>query len=340
MDTEKSPYNILIIEDKPGGSASILNYLNEDFEHSNKIMVSTFINAKEVFEKQEIFFDIVLLDLSLPEVDGMEGIKSMVALAGNAPVVIVSDYTSLAFSKLAISYGASDYLIKGELTPNVLNRAIVHNVERKNHVQEIVRSKENYAELFQCSPQPLITYNANNFTILNVNEAACRLYGYSFEEFLTLTLIDIRPKSEVDHLHSEFKRVIDSETASKNYVGIFKHQKKNGETFMVEIYSNPASQLNNDIRVSLVTDVSLRVKYTEMIENQNKRLKEITWIQSHIVRAPVARILGLVALMSDKDQLMQNCEQDFILNSIRESANELDIIIHDINEKASKIRTD
>lgn len=77
-----------------------------------------------------------------------------------------------------------------------------------------------------------------------------------------------------------------------------------------------------------------RDAHFEIIENQNQILKDIAWMQSHQVRAPLARMLGLINLYNDSngvdDEFFNN---EKVLKSIKESAHELDEIIKHISEK-------
>lgn len=68
------------------------------------------------------------------------------------------------------------------------------------------------------------------------------------------------------------------------------------------------------------------------INKQNETLKEIAWIQSHVVRAPLARMLGLISLIK-LNSYPGNMNQEQILNLIVESAMELDVTIKDISNK-------
>lgn len=73
------------------------------------------------------------------------------------------------------------------------------------------------------------------------------------------------------------------------------------------------------------------MRINEAIQEQNKILREIAWTQSHVVRAPLARILGVVTLL--KNELMNSNEREEVLNIIADSANELDDIVKTITEK-------
>lgn len=84
----------------------------------------------------------------------------------------------------------------------------------------------------------------------------------------------------------------------------------------------------------LTSDITERKRYIKAIEEQNARMREITWTQSHVVRAPLARIMGLVEIFPYDPTTK---EQDEILAMLRQSANELDKVIHDIVQKSTEI---
>ncbi len=79
----------------------------------------------------------------------------------------------------------------------------------------------------------------------------------------------------------------------------------------------------------------MRKKSAEVLEKQNEKLKEISWMQSHVVRAPLARIMGLIPLINDLKE--NNIELDKMLNYLIVSANELDDVIGDITDKTKVV---
>ena len=80
-------------------------------------------------------------------------------------------------------------------------------------------------------------------------------------------------------------------------------------------------------------DITERLHYIKAIEEQNENLKEISWLQSHVIRAPLARIMGLIQLITDPNQDM--IEKQNALNYLLTSANELDDVIHTITDKTN-----
>jgi PAS domain S-box-containing protein len=85
----------------------------------------------------------------------------------------------------------------------------------------------------------------------------------------------------------------------------------------------------------VIIDVTDKVNYISAIEEQNKKLQNIAWTQSHIVRAPLSRIIGLCNLIS-----MQHEEQEELTEKIQyltSSANELDQIIRDVVKETENV---
>lgn len=79
------------------------------------------------------------------------------------------------------------------------------------------------------------------------------------------------------------------------------------------------------------------IKHTKEIEKQNEVLKEITWIQSHVVRAPLSRIMAMTSLLKDNNNTEE--EKTFFIDNIIISSHELDGIIKDIVTKSENVRS-
>jgi signal transduction histidine kinase len=115
--------------------------------------------------------------------------------------------------------------------------------------------------------------------------------------------------------------------------GTYPHKKKDGEIIQVEISGNAIPYKGKNAKVILAIDVTERVNYIKAVEDQNEKLREISWMQSHVVRAPLARILGLISLM--KDLKANGIEKAEIMDYLEISANELDQVIREITNKTN-----
>lgn len=101
---------------------------------------------------------------------------------------------------------------------------------------------------------------------------------------------------------------------------------QNNKIIPIEINCKITAQ--NEIQ-GIIRDISARNNFINSIKNQNEKLKEIAWIQSHEVRAPLARLLGLLDFLQQYDNITQS-DQIKVINSIRDSALELDLIVRDV----------
>jgi len=197
---------------------------------------------------------------------------------------------------------------------------------------DLEASRQHYSDLFQVSPLPKFVFDANTLEFLDINQAAVDRYGYTREEFLKMTIRDIRPEEEIPLMEEAVKA-----RGSIYYFrpGIFTHRKRNGEIIRVDITSSALTYGDRPARIALMIDVTERMRHLEAIETQNKKLREISWMQSHIIRAPLSRILGLVNIfdnaMPDQSEISQ------ILQYIRVSADELDNVVRAIIESAGNV---
>ncbi|MBE9666334.1 PAS domain S-box protein [Mucilaginibacter boryungensis] len=205
--------------------------------------------------------------------------------------------------------------------------------EAKKSAQALAESERRYSNLFQLSPQPMFVYDMETLKYLDVNAAAITHYGYSREEFLSMTIVDIRPEDDIPLLKQTVAEQQEQEKVQLH--GIFRHRKKTGEIIQVDIQSNQISYKGVRAKVVLANDVTERVRYIEAIEAQNKKLMDISWMQSHIIRAPLSRIMGLIPMLTPYTG--DDPEQRLIQEYLVASANELDQVIRSIIEKTGII---
>lgn len=324
-------YKILIVEDNPGDALLIEDLLFEKIKSLRTTISTSFKDAKKVLSEAECAFDVILLDLSLPDKAGPDLIAETISVCNSIPIIILTGYADMEFGVKSLSLGASDYILKDELTADSLYKSIIYCFEREKNINLLKESERRYSDLFHLSPLPMWVYDWETLQFLDVNKAAIKHYGYSVGEFLSMTIRDIRPFEEIILL----EQVLAQDFKSAIHKGIFKHKKKNGELINVDIQSNSLLFKAKKARIVIATDVTETLDHIKTIENQNKKFTEIAWIQSHVVRAPLARILGLVPLIQNK--IIDTDELEKVLDYIVISANELDVIIRDISQKANEV---
>lgn len=172
-------------------------------------------------------------------------------------------------------------------------------------------------------------------TIVYANDAFTAQTGYTLEEILGKSPLILHGElTNIDEVNKLRTALNNYECCSIEIV----NYKKSGEPFWINIAIAPVADNKGKYThwISIQRDITITKQYLQSIEEQNKKLKEIAWMQSHVVRAPVARIMGLINMITDKiptDQLTT----DQLIQSISDSANELDLIIREIVRKTEKV---
>ncbi|EOZ95357.1 histidine kinase response regulator hybrid protein [Indibacter alkaliphilus LW1] len=336
MKKDVFKYQILVIEDNLGDFLLVEDYLQEMILDPNIKHCQSFKEVKNLFKDNRTDWDVLLLDLSLPDREGENLIEDILKMAGDIPVIVLTGYTDANFALKSLALGVSDYLLKDELNPTTIHKAITYNIERHKNLKRIHLSEKRYAELFELSPQPMWVFDEETFMFLKVNKATEKTYGYSKEEFLKMDIFQIRRPEETNQIKETLAKTGNKEHKSV-FMGIYEHIKKDGSPISVEIHSNIIDFESRKARLIVANDITLKITYLKAIEEQNQRLQEIAWIQSHIVRAPLARMMGLIDLI--KHNNLSDEEKHEFLDHVLNSAIELDNIIREIVSKANEIES-
>jgi PAS domain S-box-containing protein len=140
-------------------------------------------------------------------------------------------------------------------------------IERQRVESQLRESENRYRLLFEANPEAMLVYDTESLCILAVNEAAIRRYGYSREEFLAMTIKDLRPASEQTRLEQILREPLDGPHIHTN----LRHQRKNGTIIDVEVSSDQITFDGRAARLVLATDVTER----KQLENQFRQAQKM-----------------------------------------------------------------
>lgn len=213
--------------------------------------------------------------------------------------------------------------------------------EQKKAEQNLKDNEKKYRYLFNNNPVPMWVIDLVTFKFLDVNKMAILQYGYSREEFLSMTALDIRPEKDKD----DFKKLSDrSEINSSNFNrGIWNHKKKNGTIIPVEIIAHEILYegvrarfiLSNDITDRRKSELNLEKRNKELIKT-NIELDRFVYSVSHDLRSPLTSILGLISFIEEESKETDTLEH---AKMIRSSIKRLDEFIKNILSYSRNNRT-
>ena len=135
------PLSILLVEDSPGDA-----HLFEEEARDGGLAEIKLTHASRVDEALRVYepgaFDLILLDLNLPDAKGIRTVERMLAAAPSTPLVVLTTLADDSLAEQAIAAGAEDYLVKGECEAWQLARALRHAVARRKRFAAHQRSPE------------------------------------------------------------------------------------------------------------------------------------------------------------------------------------------------------
>ncbi|MEG4069133.1 PAS domain S-box protein [Microcoleus sp. Pol11C2] len=205
--------------------------------------------------------------------------------------------------------------------------------ERKQAEAKLRASEERYRLLFKNNPHPMWVYDLETLEFIAVNQAAVQHYGYTRDEFLKMTVADIRPPQELPRLLENISQV----DAGIEFAGVWQHQKKDGTIIDVEITSYAMLFDSRNAELVLAHDVTDRLKAEaelyqakEAAEAASLAKSQFLANMSHELRTPLNAIIGYSEIL--QEEALDLGEENFVsdLERIHNSGQLLLTLINDI----------
>lgn len=199
--------NILLIEHDPSFTRTVGEMIGQARELSAE--VSSAVGLQEGFSAiSGKHFDLVMLDVALPDGAGLANIALLKAEAPKLPIIAAGDADNETVAVEAVQAGAQDYLVKGQLTPGWLERSIRYAIERHRMDITLLAAEEKYHSIFDHLVEGIFQTTADGRYLL-ANMALARIYGYGSPQELMESLTDIgRRLYVVEGRRDEFVRLM------------------------------------------------------------------------------------------------------------------------------------
>ncbi len=348
MTTVRGPYKLLLVEDGPGDADLADERLAEvpDFEYM-LTHVSRLSEALDALARES--FDVVLLDLNLPDSTGIQTLRRLRAAGQAGAVVVLSANTSDEVRCQALRDGAQDFLGKDEPRSRLLARSVLYALERYRAAQQ----HQQIQRLVASNPDAMIVIDGRG-VVRFVNPAGLALLGRRREDFVGELLsfsVAEGQSTEIDILRGEERSIgemlvvrfeWDGEPAFlatiRDVTDRFKAEEASRElnVKLEERVRERTAELeaaNAELRREVIerkrVEEMLRYRSLEL-ESANKELEAFSYSVSHDLRAPLRALDGYSRILLNDFAAALSVEGRGHLQSVRKNAQRMGRLVDDL----------
>ena len=221
-------------------------------------------------------WDLIISDYRLPEFTGLQALRIVRGKSPTLPFILTADAADEASVIECLKAGATDYILKQNplRLPSAVRRAIdeaAEHVKRQEAEDDLRRREQQYRLLFQGNPNPMWVFDLERLEILEVNESAVHHYGYTRDEFLRMTLSDLR----VPESGQRNQGTGDAQAPGL----VWKHRRKDGVVMDMEVVWSPLAFAGRLAALTMAVDVTVRRRIAQnnrIFAKLSHQLSEVT----------------------------------------------------------------
>jgi len=265
VKTDPELIKILLIEDNPGDAELIEDMLRGPDARFELKCVERLSSG--IVQINEDGFDIILLDLGLPDSTGLDTLLKLNAFRPKAPVIVLTGLADETVGTQAVKAGAQDYLIKGQITGNILVRAIRYAVERRLAAAALKESFEKYQTLIETTSTGYLVIDARG-RVLDANREYVRLTGYEMlSEILGRPVTDWTAEWDLERNSREVMECLEQGCVRNLEID---YQGKNGAVTPIEINATVLQTPEGTNILTLCRDITERRKAQEALKKSEE----------------------------------------------------------------------
>ena len=172
---------VLLIEDNPADTLLVRKFLRKITTDKFELVEAEFLREGLTYLRDDNF-DVILLDLSLPDSWGLDSLAEIQQITTEIPLIVLTGMQDEANALAALREGAQDYLVKGSISADLLAKSINYSIERQQTAEKLRQSEIRYRGVVEDQTELICRFLPDG-TLTFVNQSYCRYFALS-EEYL------------------------------------------------------------------------------------------------------------------------------------------------------------
>jgi signal transduction histidine kinase len=332
-----APIKILLIEDNPA-DAHLIRLLLADKKVRGLGSPPTFevlhVNrlAAGLAYLEEMHLDIILLDLSLPDSHGTKTFERVIEASPQIPIVVLSGLDDEGVAVKAMQLGAQDYLVKGTIESDILERSIRYAIERQTLLTEL-QQKTKALEISESYRRNIVDNNADGILIVSEDNTV---------QFVNPAAEQVLEQTQDDLIGSPLTLLLEATQSSR--FDVFKRDGKTAviETRFTEIewQGKPARQVSlRDITDHVQTKATL-IQQAAQLQRRNAELDDFAHTVAHQVQGLLGQIIGYSSFVQMNWADDMDPEAQLAIKRVLQSGHKMNNVLSEILLLASVDRSD
>jgi PAS domain S-box-containing protein len=327
----ESPLQILIIEDSEGDFLLIENYIKEGFESFKLVHVWRLSEAENAILQNR--FDLIFLDLTLPDSFGKDSVLKILELAKHTPVIVLTGNSDLNFAIQSMQLGVQDYLNKDDISSTSIQKSIRYSIERNKIRLQLIDSDNRF--------RSIIEHSIDGFALINGDGVFQELSPYG-NLIIGYDPLENAGHFRLDYLHPKDRRMVVATflEAVKIPGSVklleFRYKQANDGYLWIEstfynLLENPSVKavvLNYREVTSRKEEEEKRKLLIQELTLTNNYLKQFGLIFSHNLRGPLTNLLSISDLLNN--ERVNEAQLKELHKAIRTSTFQLNDTLNDI----------
>ena len=280
-------------------------------------------------------YDVYLVDLHLGGHDGMQLIQQAFESGCSKPIILLTGTNDIDVDRKALELGASDYLVKGQFSPPMLERAILYAIRHKQTLNELRLSESRYRAVLESQTELICRFRTDT-TLTFVNTAYAAYFGQSSDELIGIPWINLLPESDRANVISHVTTV-----ARNRRPVTYEHKviSDNGELRWQQWTDQPIMDESGGVIEiqSVGIDITDRKKAEESLRSSLERERELGELKSrfitmasHEFRTPLTTIMATASFLEMAEDRLTADKRIARLKKIETAARDMTLLLDDV----------